>query len=166
MDCLAKKWRCRCGGRIKKGVHDRVNELADLPVPDHPDHRPRYLHLIPLAEIIAMAIGHSSPYTKAVQAAWNTLVKGHGSEIAVLVDGDLSGLGGVDIRIVNAIRAFGNGEVIIRPGGGGRYGTVELPDGAGGANGVGAGVGADAAGVTVTEPAGAASDQRTLFDFG
>jgi uncharacterized protein (TIGR00375 family) len=154
MDCLAKKWRCRCGGRIKKGVHDRVNELADLAVPDHPDHRPRYLHLIPLAEIIAMAIGHSSPYTKAVQAAWNTLVKGPGSEIAVLVDGDLSGMGGVDVRIVDAIRAFRSGEVIIHPGGGGRYGTVELPDGAG------------AAGVTVAGPTGAVSDQRTLFDFG
>jgi PHP family Zn ribbon phosphoesterase len=103
-----------------------------------------------------MAIGHSSPYTKAVQAAWNTLVKGPGSEIAVLVDGDLSGLGGVDTRIVDAIRAFRHGEVIIHPGGGGRYGTVELPDGAGGA---------DAAGVAVAGPAGMASDQRTLFDF-
>jgi len=164
-DCLAKKWRCRCGGRIKKGVHDRVNELADLAAPDHPDHRPRYLHLIPLAEIIAMAIGHSSPQTKAVQAAWNTLVKGPGSEIAVLVDGDLSGMGGVDVRIVNAIRAFRSGEVIIHPGGGGRYGTVELPAGAGGSNGVGAGVGAGAAGVAATRPAGAVADQRTLFDF-
>ncbi|MHC1600147.1 MAG: phosphotransferase, partial [Candidatus Methanospirareceae archaeon] len=112
-------------------------------------------------------IGHSSPQTKAVQAAWNTLVKGPGSEIAVLVDGDLSGMGGVDARIVNAIRAFRSGEVIIHPGGGGRYGTVELPDGAGGSNGVGAGVGADAdaAGVAVARPAGAVADQRTLFDF-
>jgi len=55
--------------------------------------------------------------------------------------------------------------VIIHPGGGGRYGTVELPDGAGGANGVGAGVGADTAGVAVAGPTGAVSDQRTLFDF-
>jgi PHP family Zn ribbon phosphoesterase len=76
----------------------------------------------------------------------------------VLVDGDLSGLDGVDVRIVDAISAFRNGEVIIHPGGGGRYGTVELPDGAG--------VGADATGVAVAGPAGAVSDQRTLFDFG
>lgn len=105
-----------------------------------------------------MAIGHSSPYTKTVQAAWNTLVKGPGSEIAVLVDGDLSGLEGVDVRIVDAIRAFRHGAVIIHPGGGGRYGTVELPDGAG--------VVADGAGAAVTRPAEMASDQRTLFDFG
>ncbi len=79
----------------------------------------------------------------------------------MLVDGDLSGLDGVDTRIVDAIRAFRSGEVIIHPGGGGRYGTVELPD-----SSVGAGVGADAAGATVAGPAGAVSDQRTLFDFG
>jgi len=33
----------------------------------------------------------------------------------------------VDQRIVDAIMAFRNGEVIIRPGGGGEYGHIELP---------------------------------------
>ncbi|HIE31242.1 MAG TPA: TIGR00375 family protein [Methanosarcinales archaeon] len=126
-ECLIKKWRCACGARIKKGVRDRVNELADLPAPEHPSHRPEYLHLIPLAEIIALALGHSSPYTKTVQSAWNKLIKKPGSEIAVLVDADVSGLEG-DRMIVDAIRAFREGRVVIHPGGGGRYGSVELPD--------------------------------------
>ncbi|MEA1907264.1 MAG: TIGR00375 family protein [Euryarchaeota archaeon] len=132
-ECLIKKWKCTCGARIKKGVRDRVNELADLPEPEHPDHRPEYLHLIPLAEIIALALGHSSPYTKTVQSAWNELIKKSGSEIAVLVDADIASLGG-DSRIVDAIRAFQEGKVIITPGGGGKYGSVELPaDGCGNA---------------------------------
>ncbi len=153
-ECLIKKWKCTCGARIKKGVRDRVNELADLPEPKHPDHRPEYLHLIPLAEIIALALGHSSPYTKTVQSAWNELIKKPGSEIAVLVDADIASLGG-DPRIVDAIRAFQEGKVIITPGGGGKYGSIELPAGGNG------NVELDYyAGKTEETPA-----QRSLFDY-
>ncbi len=153
-ECLIKKWKCTCGARIKKGVRDRVNELADLQAPEHPDHRPEYLHLIPLAEIIALALGHSSPYTKTVQSAWNELIKKPGSEIAVLVDADMASLSG-DPRIVGAIRAFREGKVIIHPGGGGRYGSVELPVG-----GNGNAESGYYAGKTEETPA-----QRSLFDY-
>jgi len=134
-ECLMKKWRCKCGGKIKKGVRDRVNELADCPdsaAPEHPSHRPEYLHLIPLAEIIALALGHSSPYTKAVQAAWNALVGVCGSEIAVLVDAEVSDISnmGADPRVVAAIKAFRDRKLTIHPGGGGKYGTIELADSA------------------------------------
>ena len=149
-----KKWRCRCGGKIKKGVRDRVNELADWPdstAPEHPSHRPEYLHLIPLAEIIALALGHSSPYTKAVQAAWNALVGVCGSEIAVLVDTDVSDLD-ADPRVVAAIKAFRDRKLIIHPGGGGKYGTIELAD--------------PAQPQLIEMPAPAASNaQRALSDF-
>jgi uncharacterized protein (TIGR00375 family) len=153
-ECLIKKWKCTCGARIKKGVRDRVNELADLQAPEHPDHRPEYLHLIPLAEIIALALGHSSPYTKTVQSAWNEMIKKPGSEIAVLVDADMASLDG-DPRIVAAIRAFREGKVIIHPGGGGRYGSVELP-----AGGNGNAESDYYAGKTEETPA-----QRSLFDY-
>ncbi|MCK4810809.1 MAG: TIGR00375 family protein [Methanosarcinales archaeon] len=153
-ECLIKKWKCTCGARIKKGVRDRVNELADLQAPEHPDHRPEYLHLIPLAEIIALALGHSSPYTKTVQSAWNEMIKKPGSEIAVLVDADMASLDG-DPRIVAAIRAFREGKVIIHPGGGGRYGSVELP-----ADGNGNAESGYYAGKTEETPA-----QRSLFDY-
>ena len=64
-ESVSNKWKCSvCGGRIKKGVYDRVNELADLPQPVHPDHRPPYVHLMPLSEIIMMALGHASINTK------------------------------------------------------------------------------------------------------
>ncbi len=153
-ECLIKKWKCTCGARIKKGVRDRVNELADLQAPEHPDHRPEYLHLIPLAEIIALALGHSSPYTKTVQSAWNEMIKKPGSEIAVLVDADMASLDG-DPQIVAAIRAFREGKVIIHPGGGGRYGSVELP-----AGGNGNAESDYYAGKTEETPA-----QRSLFDY-
>jgi len=125
----AHSWRCpECRGTIKKGVFDRVNELADLDEPEHPDHRPPYLHLIPLAEIIQMALGHASIQTKGVQTAWNALIERFGNEVEALIYAEPEALTIVDRKIVNAILAFRNGDVIIHPGGGGQYGWLELPE--------------------------------------
>ncbi|MCL7411183.1 MAG: TIGR00375 family protein [Methanosarcinaceae archaeon] len=126
-ECLASNWRCSCGGRIKKGVIDRINELADFDKPVHPDYRPDYVHIIPLAEIIMMAVGHSSTSTKGVQTPWNALIERFGSEVTVLLEADPAELGIVDKRIVDAILAFRRNEVILHPGGGGQYGWIELP---------------------------------------
>lgn len=128
-ECITNNWRCpQCRGQVKKGVYDRVNELADLETPVHPDHRPDYIHLAPLAEIIMMALGHSSITTKGVRTAWESLVEKFGNEVAVLLDARPEQLDVVDPKIVDAIMAFRNGEVIIHPGGGGQYGWIELPD--------------------------------------
>lgn len=129
-EAVENKWRCPiCGGVVKKGVFDRINELADFKEPKHPDHRPPYLHLIPLAEIIQMALGHASVQTKGVQTAWNKLIERFGNEINALIYSEPDELKIVDNdRIVNAILAFRKGDVIIHPGGGGQYGWLELPD--------------------------------------
>jgi len=116
--------------------------LADRPRPRHPDHRPPYLHLIPLAEIIAMALNVKNVYSPKVQTIWNELVKGK-SEIEVLVEADLSDLEGEE-KVIDAIRAFRSKDVVVEPGGGGRYGRVRLPDS-----------------LNTTKD----DDQRSLFDF-
>ncbi|MDD4497678.1 MAG: endonuclease Q family protein [Methanosarcinaceae archaeon] len=128
-DATACGWHCPdCGGRIKKGVADRVAELADFEEPRHPEHRPPYMHLIPLSEIIQMTLGHASIRTKGVQTAWNALIERFGNEVEALVYAEPSELGIVDERIVRAILAFREGDVSIQPGGGGQYGWVELPE--------------------------------------
>lgn len=128
-EAVENKWRCPiCGGIIKKGVLDRINELADFKEPRHPDHRPPYLHLIPLAEIIQMALDHASVQTKGVKTAWNTLVERFGNEVEALIYSEPEALKIVDDRIVSAILAFRKGDVIIHPGGGGQYGWLELPE--------------------------------------
>ncbi len=125
------KGKCTvCGGRIKLGVRDRVDSLADYPEPKHPAHRPPYQHLIPLAEIIAMALGVKSPYTVKVQKIWNELTSDR-TEIEVLVDADLAELK-AEPKVIEAIEAFRSGKVIVKPGGGGKYGEVALPQGAAG----------------------------------
>jgi len=125
-ESLVKTWKCSCGGAIKKGVKDRINELAAYDVPEYPPHRPPYLHLIPLSEIIAMALGIGTA-TKGVQASWNTLIERYGSEVAVLVDADIIN-SGIDELVVDAITAFKDGRIKVHPGGGGEYGRIELSD--------------------------------------
>jgi len=128
-DSISNRWKCSvCGGRIKKGVVDRVNELADLSEPQHPDHRPPYIHLMPLSEIIMMALGHASINTKGVQTAWNALLEKFGDELNVLLHVEPENMDFVDRRIVNAIIAFREEKVILHPGGGGKYGWTEMPE--------------------------------------
>ncbi len=126
-EAIARGWKCPCGGRIKKGVKDRVRELADLDEPVHPEHRPPYLHIIPLTEIIAKAIGQSSVFTKKVEGLWENLVSHFGSEVNVLVDASIDEIAIYsNPAVAEAIDLFRRGKVKIIPGGGGKYGVIEI----------------------------------------
>jgi uncharacterized protein (TIGR00375 family) len=128
-EAMMHKWKCtKCKGRIKKGVKDRVNEIATYNLPKHPSHRPKYLYLVPLAEIISKAVGQKSPTTKTVLKFWNGLISEFGDEVSVLVDVDIDDIAKVtDERVTETISAFRKGKVILHPGGGGQYGYVEFP---------------------------------------
>jgi len=127
-EAIKRRWKCSCGKRIKKGVRDRIREIATFKEPRHPDHRPPYIYLIPLTEIIAKALGQHTPFTQSVTKRWDELITTFGSEIAVLLDADIHEVAKVTIpAIVEAVQAFREHKVIIIPGGGGKYGTIELP---------------------------------------
>jgi uncharacterized protein (TIGR00375 family) len=125
----ALRWKCdKCGGWIKKGVWDRVNELATYPEPKHPPHRPPYLRIAPLAEVVALALGQQDPHVPEVQSMWEKLVTRFGNEIQVLIDvpvEDLADSAGTKVAAV--IKAFRDGALKVVPGGGGRYGHLEVP---------------------------------------
>ncbi len=128
-ECEKTGWKCTtCGGLIKKGVKDRVSELADFDEPEHPPHRPPYLHLMPLSEIIMTALGHASINTKGVQKAWNSLMERYGNELNVLLNACIDDMDFLDSRVSNAILAFREKRLIIHPGGGGQYGHIEIPE--------------------------------------
>ncbi|WP_406670354.1 TIGR00375 family protein [Methanolobus sp. ZRKC4] len=148
-ECLASNWKCtKCNGLVKKGVKDRVNELANFDEPMHPDHRPPYLHLMPLSEIIMMALGHASINTKGVQTAWNGLMERYDNELNVLLKAEVSEMDFLDKRVANAILAFREKKLIIHPGGGGQYGHIEIPQN-----------------IKEEEPATQKKNQSSLFDF-
>ena len=125
-EATIRKWRCECKGMIKKGVWDRVNELADCDGTP-PEHRPPYMHLIPLAEIIGLAVQKSAS-SKTVTGIWESLLAEFGTEVNVLVDAAMDELQSAnpDARVVDAISAFRAGKISISPGGGGKYGVIAL----------------------------------------
>jgi uncharacterized protein (TIGR00375 family) len=125
----ASRWHCdKCGGWVKKGVWDRVNELADYPEPKHPPHRPSYLRIAPLAEVIALALEEKDAHAPEVQSLWEKLVTRFGNEIEVLVNVSVEELANAaGAKVAAVIKAFRAGELEVVPGGGGRYGRLEIP---------------------------------------
>ena len=119
------KMKCECGGRIKKGVDYRIYEIADFKKPHHPDFRPKYVHLMPLAELIAK-VYDKGVTTKTVQRLWDKLIASFGSEINVLINASLEDIEKIDSDVSKAIEAFRNNTIDIVPGGGGKYGEIIL----------------------------------------
>ncbi|HHQ44985.1 MAG TPA: TIGR00375 family protein [Candidatus Altiarchaeales archaeon] len=126
-DALALRKRCpECGGLIKRGVCQRLEELASWSEPHHPPHRPPYLHILPLAEVISLAIGVKTLTSRKIQDSWKNLVGEFGSEISILLDVDPAEIKKVDVNVGSIIEKFRSGRIYYRPGGGGRYGTPSL----------------------------------------
>lgn len=119
------KMRCSCGGIIKKGVDFRISEIADYDQPKHPDFRPEYVHLMPLAELIS-TVYDKGVTTKTVQAIWQKLIDKFGNEINVLINSPLDDIQDIDSKIAPAIKSFRDKSINVVPGGGGQYGHVSF----------------------------------------
>ena len=112
-------FRCiKCGSQIKRGVRDLIEMLADTKKGVHPEFRPPYMHLLPLAEIIQLAFGVKSPNAQKVQGKWKDFVERFENEIKVLIDAPIEELAEVDAGIAKKIGAFRNGLVLYMTGGG------------------------------------------------
>lgn len=122
------RMKCPCGGIIKKGVDYRIYELSNWNKPHHPTHRPPYIHIMPLAEIISLIYGKGVT-TVFVQKIWKDLVQKFGNEIKVLIYATLEELMEINPLLAPLISAFRSNSLHIRPGGGGKYGEILLePD--------------------------------------
>ena len=125
IDEVKKIRRCRqCGATIKKGVYGRIQELATFEESKPPEHRPRYLRIAPLAEILSQALGVKSVYSKKIQNAWNELVQKFGSEINILLDIPIVDLESVNPEIARVISLYRAENFTIIEGGGGQYGRI------------------------------------------
>ncbi len=122
-------WKCpSCGKSIKKGVNERIAELADLEEGVHPPQRPPYVHTIPLSEIISLSLNVKNVYSAKVQSVWSDFVEKFGSEIKVLMETDFSELKVVNPQVAEMVKAFRENKIDYVPGGGGVYGKI-LPPG-------------------------------------
>lgn len=121
-------WRCsNCGKSIKKGVDYRIQELSDLPLGKHPEHRPEYKHIIPLSEIIALALDINNAWSVKVQNIWKKFVDKFGNEINILLNVDIDELNKVDEKIGEYIKFFREEKIKYIPGGAGIYGKLVKP---------------------------------------
>ncbi|MEN4020516.1 MAG: TIGR00375 family protein [Methanobacterium sp.] len=124
-EAIELKMRCPCGGLIKKGVKDRIGDIAKWDEAHHPEFRPKYTHIIPLAEIISLVYGKGIT-TVFVQKIWKELVQTFGSEIEVLIYAPLDEIAWVESKLADLIRSFRENTLKIQPGAGGHYGKIVL----------------------------------------
>lgn len=124
-EAIDLNWRCPCGGKIKKGVDYRIYELSEWDEPHHPEKRPPYVHILPLAEIVSLTYGKGVT-TVFVQKIWKELVQKFGNEINVLIHAPLEEINAADSKVENVIDAFRKGKILMEAGGGGKYGEIML----------------------------------------
>jgi len=122
-EAIKMNMKCPCGGTIKKGVDYRVEELATWEEPRHPPHRPPYIHIMPLAEIISLTYSKGVT-TKFVQRKWQELILKFGDEISVLIDAPMDKMVKIDPELARRIGAFRDKTLQIKVGGGGKYGEL------------------------------------------
>jgi uncharacterized protein (TIGR00375 family) len=119
------KMRCPCGGLIKKGVKDRIGDIAKWKEPHHPEFRPQYTHILPLAEIISLVHGKGIT-TVYVQKIWKEMVQTFGSEIEVLIYAPLDKIARTEPKLAEVIKSFRENTLNIQSGSGGHYGQIIL----------------------------------------
>jgi PHP family Zn ribbon phosphoesterase len=114
-----------CGKTLTIGVLHRVMELADRAQPELGGVP--FRSLIPLAEIIAQAVGKGMN-TKAVTSLYDGLLDRHGTELDILLECALDDLAAdTPDRVVEGIAKMRSGDITIEPGYDGVYGKVEIP---------------------------------------
>jgi len=123
----AGKYLCpKCQKKLTIGVLHRVEELADRPEGFIPKNAIPSIHLIPLEEIIAAALGQRVG-TKAVEMEYERLVEKGGCEFRILLDASPEELASfVPRKILEGIIRMRQGKVSIIPGHDGVYGQITL----------------------------------------
>jgi len=120
----------RCGRRMTKGVDLRVEELADRPAGIMPKKGcVKFVHLLPLHEVIATVTGATGPSTRPVWEIFNRLVNRFGTEYNVMLDAteqDLAAAGSPEVA--SAIVKVRNDSMPVTPGYDGVYGKMNLKE--------------------------------------
>lgn len=128
-----------CGRTLTVGVLERVEALATRPefstIADEqgflhgPGGRPPFKRVVPLAQILAEALGVGER-TKTVARAYTALTDALGSEFTVLLEAPVTAIADVaGERIAAGVARMRSGDIVVEPGYDGVYGTVRIwPD--------------------------------------
>lgn len=126
-ETLENRYLCpKCGKKLTVGVMHRVEKLADRPEGFVPKQAIPSIHLIPLEEIIAEALGVRVE-TKAVEMEYDRLIEKGGSEFRILLEAPPEELRTfMPPKILEGIIRMRQGKVSIIPGHDGVYGKITL----------------------------------------
>jgi uncharacterized protein (TIGR00375 family) len=115
-----------CGRPLTIGVLNRVDSLADRPEGFRPENAIPFKSLVPLAEIIADALGVMSG-TKQVEEEYKNLIEKFRNEFNILIDIPRQDLEAVTLpEITEGIIRVREGKVFIEPGYDGVYGKIRI----------------------------------------
>ncbi|MFA5084276.1 MAG: endonuclease Q family protein [Candidatus Paceibacterota bacterium] len=115
-----------CGKPMTIGVMSRVEELADREENFAPANTIPFKSLVPLAEIIAEALGQGKA-TKLAVEEYEKLISGGGNEFRILLDLSEAELSEITLpRIVEGIIKVRKKELFVLPGYDGEYGIVKI----------------------------------------
>jgi PHP family Zn ribbon phosphoesterase len=114
------------GKPMRLGVRDRAKMLGEVKSKP-PSHRPPYLHMPPLLDMIQSALGLKSNKAKSAQKLYQSILQQHGNETIVLTETPIKDLTKSHNDIGRLIGMYRDGKVDYVPGGGGRYGEIINP---------------------------------------
>ena len=122
-----------CKSSLTIGVDNRVEQLAENPLNFKPKNAKQFYKLLPLHEIISLAVG-GSLQTKKVWEVYNSLIKNFENEFNVLLNVSkeelLDTLKGtskdVNAKLVALILKNRNGNIKVKPGYDGEYGIAVI----------------------------------------
>ena len=114
------------GKKLRLGVNDRAAAIGNGEAKT-PSHRPPYLHIAPLLDIIALSLGVKSSTSKRVRALYNRMREEFGPETLILTETLIEGIREHNERVAQMIEAYRNNSIGYLAGGGGRYGSLIPP---------------------------------------
>ncbi len=126
-DIHRRRVKCpACGKRMRLGVRDRAIMIGEVESKS-PPHRPPYLHMPPLTELIRVACGVRSESSVKVRAIYDKMIHEVGPETYVLTEASEQSIAKVNKDVAEVIAAYRTDRVDYIPGGGGRYGKIIAP---------------------------------------
>ncbi len=114
------------GKKLRLGVRDRAAAIGDGEIKT-PSHRPPYLHIAPLLDVIALSLEVKSSTSKRVRSLYDRMREQFGPETLILTETPIDEILENNERVAQMIEAYRNKSIGYIAGGGGRYGTLIPP---------------------------------------